>query len=227
MDPRHFLLSSDYGMPVLVWEYEDYWNVGSYNQRTVAVAHKLPFRPLLVGQWAISNTFNPSMDISMETYMPSFNPIDGNVINAHVGADSTNLILDLYNGTDSSKQLWFRLWAYAPPDYTGEVPNLYDKTNFMLSTDFNYPKIVKAGAVNLAYKGSTTILHGLGYIPQCKVWQMKNGVIGPVYALFDYDQTGNKGGPSLTTTALTIRNLDLDSDDSSKTYYYHIYGDEA
>lgn len=226
MDARNFLFSSDYPMPVLVWQYEDYWNVGAYNTRTVTVPHGLPFKPLLVGYWSTKSNYQPSQDIGTFTWMPYFNPVDGIAISAYVSADANNLILDMQNFDSTQTKFYFRIWAYAPPDYTGEYPNIYDNTNFQLSTDFNYPKIVKQGKVQLAYKASATIDHGLGYIPQCKVWQEKNGKIGPVYALWDYDQSGNRGGPKLTTSSLIIRNLDLDGDSKNKTYYYHIYGDE-
>ena len=225
MDARNFLFSSDYPMPVLVWQYEDFWNVGEYATRTVKVAHRLPFKPLLVGQWSTKTNFAPCQDIATTTWMTNFDPVNGVSISAFVSADATNLILDMQN-FDTATRYNFRLWAYAPPDYAGEYPNIYDNTNFQLSTDFNYPKIVKQGKVQISYGSSATIDHGLGYIPQCKIWQEKDGKIGPVYALWDYDQSGNRGGPRLTTSSLIIRNLDLDGDNKTKTYYYHIYGDE-
>lgn len=226
MDARNFLFSSDYPMPVLVWQFEDYYTVDAYATRTVTIAHKLPFKPLLVGIWSTRASFEPSQDIGTQIWLPYFNPVDGISISAYISADATNVTIDMQNFDSTQTKYNFRLWAYAPPDYTGEYPNIYDNTNFQLSTDFNYPKIVQQGKVQLSYKASATIDHGLGYIPQCKVWQEKDGKIGPVYALWDYSQSGNRGGPKLTTSSLIIRNLDLDGDEKTKTYYYHIYGDE-
>lgn len=225
MDARNFLFSSDYPMPALCWEYEDYWNVGANATRTVTVAHGLPFKPLLVGQWALKESFAPCQDINTTNFLPVYDPINGEVVSAFVSANGTNLILDLQNFSATSSRYYFRIWGYAPPDYADEVPNIYDTTGFQFSTDFNYPKIVKEGTVSVAYKSTATIDHGLGYIPQVRVWEEVGGKVQPCTA---YWEDGKKGGPIVTNKSLIIRNYVAgNSSGSTRKYYYHIYGDES
>jgi hypothetical protein len=228
MDARNFLFSSDYPMPVICWEWEangDYWNVGANQTRTVNVAHKLPFKPLLIGQWALRADFAPSQDINTTTFYPVYDPINGEVVSVFMSSDGTNVIFDMQNFSATASKFYFRLWAYAPPDYTGEMPNVYDTTSFQLSTDYNYPKIVKQGTVSVNYKSEVTIPHGLGYIPQVRVWEEVNGKISPCTSFWE---DGKKGGPRVTDQNLIIRNYVAGNNSgSTRKYYYHIYGDES
>ena len=226
MDARHFLLNTDYETPVLVYESgQDYWNVGANATRTARLSHGLPFKPLLVGQWALRSDFTPCQDIATDTFYPVFDPIvNYEVVSLYLSADGTNIIFDMNNFSATSSKFYFRLWAYAPPDYGGELPNIYDRTNFMLSTDFNYPKIIKQGVVSVAKNATATITHGLGYIPQVRVWVEKNGAIGPEYARWE---NGSKGGARVTDQELILRNYNFGGDGGTVKYYYHIYGDES
>ena len=220
MDVRDFLFSSDYPMPVLVWEKSgSISSIGSYATKAVTINHGLPFTPLLIGVWADNSNFNPSYDIA--NYLGPAN-VNGNLELNNCTANSSAVKVEGYNGTGSSKTLYYKLLAFAPPDYDGEMPSLYDNTNFMLSTDFNYPKIVKSGVVQLSAGGSTTIQHGLGYIPQCKVWGPDDsGNQEALYRMNGPNWMNGTYGPLIDSDKLTIKGQ------YAGKYYYYIFGDEA
>ena len=220
MDARNFLYSSDYEMPALVWEYSGSINdIAAYNTKSVTIAHKLPFTPLLIGVWSDNANFNPSYDIANFIGQGS---LYGDLQLNQCGADSTNVVVEGYNATANSKNLYFRLLAFAPPDYDGETPNIYDTTNFMFSTDYNYPKIVKSGVVSCAEGEWKLIEHGLGYVPQAKTWGPDAyGRITPLYRMESPDWISGTSGPLIDTTNLGIKAHYAGS------YYYHIYGDSS
>lgn len=220
MDARNFLQSSDYPMPALVWENSgNISGIGSYSTKGVTINHKLPFVPLLIGVWSDNSNFNPSYDIS--NFLGAAN-INGDLQLNACRADNIKVYVEGYNATGSTKTLYFRLLAFAPPDYDGEVPNLYDTTNFMLSTGFNYPKIVSQDRFTLSGGATKTIQHGLGYLPQCKVWGPDSaGGITPLYRMNSPSNMGGSYGPLVDTNSLTIKGQ------YAGTYYFHIYGDSA
>lgn len=220
MDAKHFLYSSDYQMPALVWsDYGSLTAIPAYGTKSVTMTHNLPFVPLLLGVWSENSDFNPAYDIS-NFIGPA--DINGNLELNACGANSLNVLVEAYNGANTPKTLYFKLIAFAPPDYDGDLPNIYDTTNFMFNTDYNYPKIVKSGVVTLNSGSSTTINHNLGYVPQAKVWGAdQNGRITPLYRKNMSPSLGGDDGPLIDKNNLVIKA------GSSGKYYYHIYGDSA
>lgn len=220
MDARNFLYSSDYQMPALVWESSgSITDIGAYSLKSVAIKHGLPFIPLLIGVWSGNSDFNPSYDIA--NYLGSAT-LNGNLQLNQCAASGTYVTVEGYNATSSPQTLYYRLMAFAPPDYEGETPNIYDTTNFMFSTDYSYPKIVKAGVVTLAADSSTNIQHGLGYIPQAKCWGVNSdGRITPLYRIQSPNWISGTYGPLIDANKLTL------GGHYPGKYYYHIYGDSA
>lgn len=220
MNPRNFVYSSDYPMPALVWEYSgSITNIGSYSLKSVNITHNLPFIPLLIGMWSENSNFNPAYDIA--NYIGPAN-LNGNLQLNQCGADSTKVVVEGSNMTGSTKSLYFKLLAFAPPDYAGEVPNIYDTTNFMFNTDYNYPLIVKSGTAALSAGGSTTVQHGLGYVPQAKVWGPDtNGRITQLFRINSPNWVDGTYGPLIDADKLTIRSR------NAGTCYYHIYGGDS
>ena len=218
MDTRDFLFSSDCEMPALVWEYSgSITNIDSYSTKSVTIRHNLPFIPLLIGIWSTNPNFTPCLDISNYIGSGIGNDMQLNAC----GADATNVFVEGFNEASSSKNLYFKLLAFAPPDYTEETPNLLDSTNFMFNSDYNYPKIVKSGAISISASNSEAISHGLGYTPQSKVWGPdSSGRITPLYRMFAPSIIGTYG-PTINNQSLTI------AAQYTGKYYYHIYGDEA
>lgn len=220
-DARNLLFSTDYPMPVLAWEHSgSIADVGAVGTKSITIEHGLRFTPLLIGVWSTSSDFSPAYDIA--------NYLGGGVINGQdmqlnqCGADDTNVYVEAFNASSSTKSLFFRLLAYAPPDYDGEVPNISDTTNFQFSTEYNYPKIVKAGSVTIDAGDSAGITHELGYIPQAKVWGPDAyGHLASTHFMRSPAYMNGNYGPVINADALFI------VAGYSGKYYYHIYGDEV
>lgn len=227
-DPRHFLISTDYPMPVIVYQGSSNTSVPSYEIKTVTIKHNLGFVPLLMGQWSTNSNFQPSQDLANEIDWQYMYDGSNDMVSCFFDSDSTNIYVDAQNMSSSSKTFYWRIFAYAPPDYTGETPNVTDTTHFIFNSEFNYPKIAFQGVTgNVSYGSETTISHNLGYVPQVRIWQQENGRVRPCFGIYSPDLSGNRGGPRVTSSSLIIKNLSLDSNNYTRKYYYHIYGDAA
>ena len=216
-DPRNFLFNSDYPMPALVWEYSgSITDVGSFATKSVTITHNLGFTPLLIGVWSVNSDLNPSYDIANYIGTEFF----GQTIQLNAcGANSTDVLVEAFNASSDSKSIYFRLLAFQPPEYTGDTPNVTDTTKFQFSTDYNYPKIINQGSIDLAAGATSSIEHKLGYIPQARVWGPDyNGRITPLYRIRSPRGTY---GPVITSNDLSI------TGQYAGKYYYQIYGDEA
>lgn len=171
-DPRKFLLNSDYPTPFLVWSMTTTLTVpvGAYfNAASKSVAHGLPFTPMIIGQWSTNANFSPAYDLSND--MPIFTGTRPD-LSALVGADSTHIRITAEHTQNQSVVYYFRIFAFLPPDYDGTWTNvLDDNTDFKLSTDFNYPKVVASGTVSVPDNQETSLYHNLGYIPQVRAWR--------------------------------------------------------
>lgn len=224
MDARNFLLSTDYPMPVICWEKSgSVSNISAYAIKSTTVAHGLPFTPLIIGIWSESSNFTPCYDISNNMGEASLN---GNLTLNAIGANSTNVLVEAYNGASSKKTLYFKLWAFVPPDYVDEVPNIYDTTSFQLSTDYNYPKIIQQGTVDIAKNTTATIPHELGYVPQAKVWgpdMIYSNRVGFLQRIVRPSSAGGNYGPYINSNNLYIRN----NGTAAGKFYYMIFGDEV
>lgn len=221
-DPRKFITNTDYPMPFLVYSATYQITIPANSSSTQTVAHGLPFTPLLIGQWSTSSSFQPSYDIALEIptfagYMPELTMV--------VGADGTNIHFIYSNYTSSSKTVYFRLTAFAPPSYTGQVTAIDDNSSFKYNSDFNYMKIYMAGSVNVPANETRSITHGLGYLPQCRVWYdlYAQSIVCPV------NTNINEAG--LLGARLTDQILELGTyvifGAEAHTFYYQIYADGA
>ena len=222
MDARNFLLSTDYPMPVICWEKSgSISNVSSYSLKDTTITHGLPFRPLLIGIWADNSNFAPCYDIANYDG-PALQ--DGNLTINSLGSNETNVYIQVFNGTGSKKTFYYKLWAFVPPDYVDEVPNIYDTTSFQLSTDYNYPKIIKQGTIDIAKNTTATIPHELGYVPQVKVWGPDIGSSSRTGYLQRWVRPSDRGGnygPYINSNNLYIRSM------NAGKFYYMIFGDGA
>jgi len=224
-DLRKFRFISDYPMPYIVFKQSTQFVVsGSTGYLDTSINHGLPFTPLLIGQWSTNANFSPAYDINIE--VPNFNAAMPDIA-LTIGADGTRIYLSMTNNTGSNVTFYFRLLAFAPPDYTGDIANIYeDSTNFKFSSDFNYQKIVMADRITTS---NSTIIHSLGYIPQARIWDttlmIYNNNLVDALMPTRCQKNVNTGsgdeyiGARLTTTQL-ITNVSLPA-------YYHLYGDEA
>lgn len=216
-DPRHFLISSDYQIPAVVAKWQGSINVAAYDWKDTTIAHNLPFTPLIVGQWSLNSNFSPAYDISTQNgYFVgvSFNQV--------VGSNSSDLVFRLDNGHSTQKTFYYRLLAFSPQDYSGDVPYVDDNSDFKLNSDILQPKIFKYGSANLT-GGNYSVTHNLGYLPQVRVWvyDSVNNVTAPVVNSH-YEDGSNTFGVGIDTSKMTLY-----GGLSGDKIYYHIYADEV
>ena len=205
VDPRDFLLNTDYEMDKIIYFAEGTLNVGQYD---VYIPHNLPFTPLIFGVCAYNSDFSDSRNVPYQ-YITRDNTES---FTAYANASSVRLTYTNYSGTPS--KIYYRLYGFEPSDSRGKVgaTSKFAK-NFILNTDYNYCKLFQKGTAN----AGGTISHNLGYLPQVLVWQTSNGWTGPT------DISSASTGVIVTDNAVTFQfpNLGIDK------LHYRIYYDEA
>lgn len=230
-DARKFLYDSDYPMPYLVYFQPCNYTVGgSEYYKTISFAHGLPFTPLLLGQWSTTagGDFSVSYDLAIE--VPRFS--GGQPLVAKVaGADSTNIYLDMTNNTGSDLTFYYRLAAFAPPEFNGAVEEVNDATLYQFNSDFNYLKIYKTGSEIVAVGNTADIMHDLGYIPQTRTWREEqiyvNGSNRTIICPMNTSVTPSGFlGVKVSDLNLTLGNTTGGSTQGDVKFYYHIYADE-
>lgn len=179
---NNLLVDSRYHNPWIVWKMTYQVTVPSTDENALpqinTINHNLPFIPLLVGQWSLNPNFNPSYDISVIT--PGGNNGGVREYICNTASTSTNVRFVLGNHSGTTKTFYFRLMAFAPPDYKGEVSPVEYSSKFRFNSHYRYPKIYMQGITSL---GSVT--HGLGYYPQALVWRKSGDLITKVESIID------------------------------------------
>lgn len=170
--PRQYIINSDYPMDFIVWGGTGSGSSSSYNQSIITIAHKLPFKPLVFGQFSLD---------SGATWMPmGLYDYFVNKIDIWVESDATNVYVNFTYLASGTKTVQFRLWAFAPSDADSSITIPSKSSNsFRLNSDFNYSKLVKADKWNIVTGSRQTIFaHGLGYVPEVMAWfETSNGRI--------------------------------------------------
>lgn len=164
-DARRFVYSSDSSMPYFVYKTEgSVYNSGYIMEGFKKIRHNLQFVPLIVGVWSVSSDFSNAHDIA-----------SGRAGQDNKGfqawADGTYIY---FHGTvldSTATTFYYRIYAYAPPDYTGELTPITDDSTFHFDTDYNYLKIAYEGKVVPGNQRVIAINHNLGYLPIYKVWR--------------------------------------------------------
>lgn len=216
-DPRKFIYNSDYPTPAFVAKWSGSFTVGGNSYLTPSFNHNLPFTPLVVGQWSLNPNFQPAYDIS--TQNGYFIGVDFNQI---AGSTPTQIKFDLDNGYSTSRTYYYRLFAFAPSDYDGDIPSIEDDTNFRFNSDFNYLKLFAYGKDVIPTGDTLDVYHNLGYTPQAKTW-VKDGITGVICPApnVHYQDGSYTTGTTIDNNKLTIQGVKGDD------VYYHIYIDEA
>ena len=233
-DPRKFMLTSDYPIPILVWKTETSLAVpvGAYfNAAHKSIAHGLPFTPWIIGQWSTNSNFQPAYDLAND--MPIFT---GTRPDLHIliGADSTYIRISAEHTASSAKTFYFRIFAFLPPDYTGDWDNfLSDSTKFTLDSEYNYPKLFKSGSLTVPDNTTKTVDHGLGYLPQVRAWRWSNTSPFDDYSI-DWNilipvtsATQPDGLLGISVTTSTVKFGAANQYGGSIDYRYMIFGDEV
>lgn len=224
-DPRKFISTTDYPMPFLVYSATtDFIATQQTYTGDQVINHGLPFLPLLIGQWSTNATFQPSYDISFG-FLGFSGMLPTVTISIYANANDIHILWGNY--TDTDYHIYLRLTAFAPPTYTGKVTAVDDGSPFKFNSDFNYMKIYMANSITLDGDTERAINHGLGYIPQCRVWKSTYGLdtLSPLST--DVNANGLLGA-RIDAQSLTLGNYDMDPfSQQQAVYFYQIYADEA
>lgn len=201
MASNNLLVNSHYQIPWIVHKLNYSFTVpAKTTQRDVTLAHNLPFRPLLVGQWSDSSSFSPSYDISLgytqRTQSDRFEVV------VFVESDESNLYFFVLNNTTAIKTINLRLMGFAPPEYDGEVTPVDYDSKFRYNSHYRYQQLYMGGFADV------DIAHNLGYIPQARIWDVMDGRCAP-------------GSGTINESILHSDNADF-----TEGYYYHIYKDK-
>lgn len=191
------LVNSHYKSPWIVWAktYSIRVSSGGYiSDQTLT--HGLPFVPLLIGQWSTNANFNPSYDLGIT--IPGGSTGGQPETMCSVTADAKAIHFTIINNASTSRTFYFKLMAFAPPDYTGDVTPVEYNSPFRFNSHYRYQQILLQG------QSSRAVNHNLGYLPQARVWAISGSYVVPAMG-------------ELTTSALSCP--------SSTNFYYHIYKD--
>lgn len=208
VDPRDFLLNTDYEMDKIIYFTEVKRTVSS--QTTFDIDHKLNTIPLIFGMWSYHSDYSDAHEIGEQT------SISGSVFNCYATADYNQIHVTLIPES-SNTTFYIRIFAFEPyysntgvdfPHTKLPATNKYAQ-KFILNTDYNYLKLLKVG--NFIKWDSTlqchVYRHKLGYLPQVLDWaSLGGGTIQnfrPFYptADFAYSDSGGfnyKGGLFVT-----------------------------
>lgn len=198
MARKDLLVDSAYPMPWIVYKREYSISVGAYSEVwNQNLAHGLPFIPLIFGQWSDNANFNPSYDLGVDIPGGSTGGQPATMVS--VRASATNITFSIINNM-AARTFYFRLMAFATPGYTGQVNPVEYNSSFRFNSHYNYQKLFMAG-----YSTGGPVTHGLGYLPQAKIW-----------AYSSVTQSVNPGHGILTNTSLS-------SAYDNTPFYYHIY----
>ena len=220
-DARNFQFSSDYPMPYFVYKASTSVTASARGTATARIEHKLGFTPLVVGQWSPDNKFTVTHDTTSSSSV--------NSIFCWVFADDTYIYVRQFNGSNSSNTIYVRVWAYPTPEYNGHLDAVSDETAFNFDSDYSYLGIYMSGSLDS--DGEThTISHGLGYVPQCKMWVGGNFAVDggqSVNAIAQVSSYINTSRP-MPNYAITKEDLIIGTTYSSDgKIYYHIYSNEV
>lgn len=212
-NPRDFLLNTDYEMDKIVFFHEGSLGVNE----NADIPHNLPFTPLVFGVCAFNADFSDARTIPYEQITQA------NTIQFETYADSTKIHVDFTNFESSPARVYYRIYAFEPSNSAADVPYTSPYARqFILNTDYNYCKLKQTGVAN--GNTSTTIPHGLGYLPMVMVWSEKDGQIKPEVTNFWNDPYSNLPFGTLVTEAAVTFEY---SDTGNNLIHYRIYYDEA
>lgn len=216
VDPRKFLLNTDYEMDKII-----FFTSGSIkaSEMDKTIDHTLGFAPLVFGVCAFSESFNDPRTI------PYNYSTQSNTIAFNIQATSTQIKISYANYNDQNTPIYYRIYAFEPSTSSARIlptGNLAKK--FILNTDYNYCKLCKKGT--MSGNGQHSVSHNLGYIPQTLIWAESSGTIIPI------DQSNSWYDPILNEPfGVQVTNSQVISDFPATanydTIHYRIYYDEA
>ena len=197
---NNLLLTTDYPIDQLIFLKEGSVTVPDATDDItpgISIPHGIPFAPLPLLSWSNTSDFaitNTVFDAALSSTI--FTTGVGQQYD--VSANGTNVLIDRYNRSGSSKTLYYRIIAFATSnaDENSEIAETATYDNeFILSTDYNYMKLMFTGKLTT---GLNSFTHGLGYTPRVFAWQKTGSSYSPLIAaqLIDIDPTGSVGATS-------------------------------
>lgn len=165
-DPNNFLINTDYPLDMICFKTEGSTAVadgtfsGMFN-----VPHGLSFVPMPFLFWSNTSDFAISNVGSDSAYYASGAGQDYRAI-----ADSTNITILLSNASGSSKTLYYRIFCFVPSTISEDTivtGNSDQSDNFLISTDYNYMKLLASDRLTPSIP---TYSHNLGDIPTAVCW---------------------------------------------------------
>lgn len=205
VDPRDFLLNTDYEMDKIIYFKDGTLNAGQYD---IDIAHNLGFAPLVFGVCAFQSDFSDSRSIPF-TYATQ-----SDTTQFAVSANNKNVRLSYISSSGSPAKIYYRVYGFEPTGSHAKVgaTSKYAK-EFILNTDYNYCKLFQAGTTS----AGSTINHNLGYVPQVLAWRESNGWVSPI------EESAPSSAIIVTNSAVLFNYPSLGVD----KIHYRIYYDEA
>ena len=214
-DARNFLINTEYSMDKVVYIKTGSMSVPNGTNDTVVIeAHNLPFTPLPYLVWSNTSDFSVSFTSSDDVVYPS-----ATYQRYDIKSDSTNISIDRFNSSGSTKTVYYRIFGLAPS--TASIDSVVPATssvgdNFIINTDYNYLKLGFSGTT------TTSFTHSLGYYPVTLAWTEISGVIRPANNATASNISAVNSGVYVTTTQLVYD----DGGSPGATIHYRIYMDE-
>ena len=211
--PKDFLLNTDYEMDkIILVETGDF-----VSQKDIS--HNLGFAPMPFGVWSTDPDFTTvnTLGVTDSESYPGYTPRLG----VWCRADENKIRIDADGNGSESTKIYYRLFAFEPPDSTQTIPSTSTLANkFVLNTDYNYRKIMAIGTFTAS---NQEYVHNLGYIPQVMAWGDYRGW-DPRFGIEPYMSGSNFTNSKLTVTNDRIRVGRLLN---GEKLYWRLYYDEA
>lgn len=220
LDPRNFLLNTDYEMDKIIYFKEGSLNANDYD---ISIPHDLGFKPLIFGVCAFDEDFSDPRTIPFEQVTRS------NTVQFTAQAAADSLKLSYLNFSGSPAKIYYRIYAFEPTDVYAKVGATSNHaSNLILNTDYNYCKLFQKGVVG----GDTVIHHDFGYVPQVLAWREVDDyshglVIEPIEESLKYNEPGmGNFGVTVNSSSVIIHDM-ASMMGYIQRVHYRIYYDEA
>lgn len=177
IDPRDFLINTDYEMDKIIYSKELTYTVSE--QSDFSIPHNLKTIPLIFGIWSINPDFTDSHSIgayddpwNLNMFCSAFGYDD------HIGVE---LVPRMSGEVFVPTTFYIKIWAFEPKSkhdgmnivLNSQVPSTSKEAKiFILNTDYNYLKLLTGGDLPTenSSDNSKRYRHGLGYVPQIMCW---------------------------------------------------------
>lgn len=165
------------------------------------LAHSLPFTLLPMLQWSNTADFSITNELRDSEYTSnSFTTGVGQFYNAET--DGTNIYLDRYNLSGSTKTLYYRISGFMPSNASADSIVPYTGSsgdNFIINTDKNYMKLAYSGILTTV---NNIFNHNFGYVPRVLIWGMAGGRMTKLIAAQEISGGVGTSGVHIDTTKL-------------------------